>query len=324
MIPFHKLADENASLVPALANVAASGRYILGPQVEDFEQEWAIYCGADACAGVASGFDALSLGLLAGGVSPGDEVIVPLKTFKATWMAVERIGAIPIQVATKGPLLTPEAIGGARTAKTRAVVPVALYGLPLPMGAILEASAGLFVLVDACQAHGMPTGAVPAAFSFYPTKNLGCMGDGGAVVGPSHIVQRVKDMRSYGAPWNSRLDEIQAAVLRAKLPMLAIRDEDRRLRATRYRRALQGVEIVTASGSYHHFVIRHPDRDGLRAHLAERGIETQVHYDHIPDVLSLPISWDCPVEKIAAAVNEFIAEPSLRGDRGRQHNRPDA
>ena len=311
MIPFHKLADENTELevYDALQRVANSGRYILGPEVEAFEREWAEHCQAEAAAGVASGFDALSLGLLAGGVSPGDEVIVPLKTFKATWMAVERIGAIPVAVATKGPLITPEAIGGARTARTRAVVPVALYGLPLPLEAILGASRGLFVLLDACQAHGMQTGAVPAAFSFYPTKNLGCMGDGGAVVGPDHIVQRVKAMRSYGAPWNSRLDEIQAAVLRAKLPWLPSRTLARVQRAARYRNALQGVEVITDNGLYHHFVVKHPRRDELQAFLAERGIESAIHYDHIPGVLSLPISWACPVEEIAEAVNAFVRAP---------------
>ena len=224
-----------------MARVAASGWYLLGPELERFEQEFASYCGTRHCVGVGSGMSAIELALLAAGIGPGDEVIVPAYTWIATWLAVTRTGATPVGVdAVESTYnIDPGLIAAAITERTAAIVPVHLRGEPADMDAIgaIAADAGLFVVEDAAQAHGARcsgrrVGSIgdAGAFSFYPTKNLGCLGDGGAVTTDDDaLAERLRLLRNYGmrnryeieiAGVNSRLAEIQAAVLRLLLPRL--------------------------------------------------------------------------------------------------------
>lgn len=293
-----------------VARVAASGRYLLGPELERFEQEFAAYCGTRHCVGVGSGMSAIELALRAGGIGPGDEVIVPAYTWIATWLAVTRTGATPVPVdadpATYNidPDLIPAAIGE----RTAAIVPVHLRGEPADMEAIdaIAAEADLLVVEDAAQAHGARcrgrrVGSIgdAGAFSFYPTKNLGCLGDGGAVTtDDGELAERVRLLRNYGmrnryeiesAGVNSRLAEIQAAVLRLLLPRLDGWNRTRASLAALYLDALGGQEPITvptvpawAEPVWHLFAINHPDRDACARSLADRGIGTLVHYPLLP------------------------------------------
>lgn len=293
----------------ALARVAGSGWFLLGKELSAFESAWADYCGVPHAAGVANGLDALHLGLLALGVGPGDEVIVPSNTYIATWLAVSQCGAKPVPVEPDPATfnLDPARVEAAITPATRVLLPVHLYGQPADMDALMALAArhGLKVLDDCAQAHaarykGRRVGGLAdvSAWSFYPGKNLGAMGDGGGVsTGDAALIERIKVLRNYGSRikyhneikgFNSRLDEIQAAVLSAKLPALDPATDERRRIAARLLEGLAGLDLQLphvpdwADPAWHLFVVRHADRDGLQARLAQRGIGTLIHYPVAP------------------------------------------
>jgi dTDP-4-amino-4,6-dideoxygalactose transaminase len=298
-------------LIDAFANVLDGGRYVLGEQVAKFEGEWAQLCEVEHAVGVSSGTDALALALRALGVGPGDEVLVPAMTAIASWMAVAQVGAIPVgvDIASPGWGMDAAAASAAVGTRTRALVAVHLYGQPADverLGAV-AASARIPLVEDAAQAHaatlgGRAVGSLGAisAFSFYPTKNLGAMGDAGAVTtSDSGLAERVRAMREYG--WaagrrdsemrgvNARLDELQAALLRVRLARLAAESERRRAIAATYLSGLadvDGVELPVVSPhsepAWHLFVLRHPQRDLLARALSRDGVETAVHYSPAP------------------------------------------
>lgn len=309
-IPFLDLAAEAAAtrdqVQDAINRVLSSGWFILGPEVQAFEQEFAGFVGAQHGIGVASGTDALHLALRACDIGPGDEVITVPNTAVATVAAIEMAGARPV-FADIHPVtmnMDPDSAAAAVTPRTKALLPVHLYGQTADLFQLLELarSRGLRVIEDACQAHGAlhqgrPVGGIGdiGCFSFYPTKNLGGYGDGGmAVTSDPHLAERLRLLRTYG--WaerdrsvirgvNSRLDELQAAILRVKLTHLDAWTTSRRALADRYQSALGGIPWLRLPGDvahgrhvYHLFVVRTPHRDRLRAYLAERGIGTLVHY----------------------------------------------
>ncbi|MFI9630377.1 DegT/DnrJ/EryC1/StrS family aminotransferase [Streptomyces sp. NPDC052042] len=308
-VPFVDLAatyrEVRADVDAALARVAASGRYLLGAELKAFEAEFAAMCGNEHCVGVASGTDALELALRALGVGPGDEVVVPAHTFIGSWLAISATGAqpVPVDPDPDGLSMDPARVEAAVTPRTAAVMPVHLYGHPTDLDPLLAVAErhGLAVVEDAAQAHGalyrgrrIGSGHV-AAFSFYPTKNLGAMGDGGAVVtGDVALAERIRLLRNNGcreqyrhevrSP-HSRLDEFQAAVLRAKLPRLVAWNAHRSQVAARYTRALDSVAGITvpacapwADPVWHLYAIRSPERDALRRRLHAAGVETHIHY----------------------------------------------
>jgi dTDP-4-amino-4,6-dideoxygalactose transaminase len=291
------------------------GDFILGAEVKRFEHEFADYCGVPHAIGVDSGLSALELALRAARVGAGDEVITQANTFIATAGAIMAVGARPVLVdADDQGAIDPAAVEAAITPRTRAIIPVHLFGRICNIEPILKIAAThhLEVIEDACQAHGALLGGrragsfgVSAAFSFYPAKNLGAFGDGGMLVTNSAEVDRaVRELRNYGQrvkyehvalPLNHRLDTIQAAVLRVKLPHLDAWNARRRYLADAYREHLTGLPVTLPASDeegrhvYHLFVIQAVDRDGLRAALGERGIETGVHYPtplHLQPVLS--------------------------------------
>jgi dTDP-3-amino-3,4,6-trideoxy-alpha-D-glucose transaminase len=251
---------------------------------------------------VSNGLDALRLVLEAYEIGPGDEVIVPSHTFIATWLAVSQTGATPVpaEVSAATFNLDPELVAAALTSRTRAIVAVHLYGQPADMDALREvAGDGVRLIEDAAQAHGARyrdrrTGGLgdAAAFSFYPAKNLGALGDGGAVVtADAGLAERVRLLRNYGSPAkyrhdvrgaNARLDELQAALLRAKLPLLDRWNERRRVLAERYAAELEGVTVPHAPDwaepVWHLFAVLHPERDRLQGRLEQAGVETLIHY----------------------------------------------
>jgi len=309
MIPFLELGAAYRELKPeidaAIARVLDSGWYILGPEVEVFEAEWAAYCGADHSVGVANGLDALILALRALEVGPGDEVIVPSNTFIATWLAVSAVGARPVPVepdpATYN--IDPARIESAITLATKAILAVHLYGQPADLDPILGIAHKhrLSVIEDAAQAHGarykgkrIGTHGDVACWSFYPGKNLGALGDAGAVTtNRADLAERIRVLRNYGSRVkyvnevkgvNSRLDPIQAAVLRAKLPHLDAWNDRRRTLARAYEDGLKDSGLVLpkvpawSEPVWHVYVVRSPDRDGLQKRLTEAGIGTLIHY----------------------------------------------
>ncbi|HZT95214.1 MAG TPA: DegT/DnrJ/EryC1/StrS family aminotransferase [Chloroflexota bacterium] len=288
-----------------LRRVAASGTYVLGAEVEAFEQEFAQYVGVRHCVSVGNGLDALRLSLEAFAVGPGDEVIVPANTYIATWLAVSQVGATPVPVEPHPTTynIDPRRIESALTDRTRAIIPVHLYGQPAAMQAIRKIARehNVLVLEDAAQAHGANDNGShagglgdAAAWSFYPGKNLGALGDGGAVTtNDDCLAERVRTLRNYGsrrkyeheaAGWNSRLDEIQAAVLRVKLRVLDEWNRRRQRVAAAYMEGLAGADIVLPSVMegvqpvWHLFVVRAAGRERLRARLEQHGISTSVHY----------------------------------------------
>lgn len=309
-VPFLDLKAASASLQSELdaaaRRVIASGSFILGAEVRAFEQEFAAYCGARFCVGVGNGLDALHLILRACDIGPGDEVIVPTNTYIATWLAVSFAGAVPVPVEPDPTTfnLDPAHIEAAITLRTRAIIPVHLYGLTADMDPINEIarSYDLKVIEDAAQAQGATykgkraggLGDV-AAFSFYPGKNLGALGDAGAIVtNDPAIADRVAALRNYGSlvkyhhefkGFNSRLDEMQAALLAAKLTKLDEWNARRKAVARRYLQMLAGVPDLQlpfvpewADPAWHLFVVQHPRRDALQKHLQEAGIGTIIHY----------------------------------------------
>lgn len=289
----------------ALFRVLESGRYILGPEVEAFEAEFATYCGARHSIGVASGLDALHLSLRALGVGPGDEVIVPSHTFIATWLAVTQCGArpVPVEPIESTFNLDPALIEASITAKTKVILPVHLYGQPADMDPILAIARrhGLRVLEDAAQAHGacykgkrIGSHGDAVAWSFYPVKNLGAFGDAGAVTTDDpDLAQRIRLLGNYGSRlkyvnetqgYNSRLDPLQAAVLRVKLRHLDAWNERRSEIARRYSAAMVNTGLILptvpawATPVWHLYVTRYPQRDVLQTALADAGIGALIHY----------------------------------------------
>jgi dTDP-4-amino-4,6-dideoxygalactose transaminase len=305
-VPFLSLAprEDAGGVRAAIDRVLASGWFILGPEVAAFETEFAEACGAAHAVGVGNGTDAISLILRGLGIGPGDEVITTPLTAAYTALAVLMTGARPVFADIDPRRLTIDAdqAAAAVTPRTRAILPVHLYGQGADMAAIERVAARhhLAVVEDCCQAHlatveGRRVGTigVAGAFSFYPTKNLGALGDGGAVVTNDRaLAERISRLRNGGqtdryhhqeAGVNSRLDEMQAAILRARLPFLPRWTARRRQIASVYRSALAGTAVDVPSDAdsghtYHLFVIRSSRRDALAGHLRERGIETLVHY----------------------------------------------
>jgi dTDP-3-amino-3,4,6-trideoxy-alpha-D-glucose transaminase len=309
-VPFVRLDRDDPELIEELLDevrtVATQGAFVLGAHVDAFEADFAAYCEADEAIGVASGTDALALALRALGVGPGDEVIVPANTFIATAEAVTIAGATPrpVDVDPETGLITAEIVERALHPGVRCVIPVHLFGATVDMDPLLELArdAEIAVLEDACQAHGAyyrgrRVGALGDAgcFSFYPAKNLGAWGDGGAVVtNRPDVAERVRLLRSHGENpryrhraigSTARLDGLQAAVLRAKLPRLDGWNEERRSAAAALRRALEPADVVLPAAPvdggdhvYHLFVVRAADRDALREGLAARGVASAVHY----------------------------------------------
>jgi dTDP-4-amino-4,6-dideoxygalactose transaminase len=309
VVPFLDLAAQHAALRPAMdaavARVLDSGQYILGPEVEAFEREFAAYCGAEHAIAVNSGTSALHLALLAAGVKPGDEVITTPFTFVATAATICNAGARPVfvDIDRESFNLDPARIAAAITPRTRAVIPVHLYGQPADMDPIVEVARrhGLAVIEDACQAHGAEykgrrVGAIGdfAAFSFYPGKNLGACGEGGLVIARDPDAARmVKMLRDWGQArkyehllpgFNYRMDGLQGALLRVKLPHLEKWTEARRACAARYRDLLADsiveapTEQVFARHVYHVYAVRTTDRAGLQQQFDAAGVQTGIHY----------------------------------------------
>jgi dTDP-4-amino-4,6-dideoxygalactose transaminase len=303
-VPHGEIAAE---LTEAFERVVARSSFVLGPEVEAFEDEFARYCGASHCVTVGNGCDALELVLQGLGIGSGDEVIVPGTTFSASWFSVSKVGAVPIPVEVSADTVTldPDLIELAITDATRAIMPVHLYGHPAEMDRIrsIAKKHGLYVIEDAAQAHGATyrgrrTGSLgdAAAFSFYPGKNLGALGDGGAVVtNDGALAARVRRLRNYGSDTkyvhrevagNSRLDELQAAFLRVKLRHLDRWNATRRELAARYNTRLSHltaqvqlpVQRADCEHSWHLYVVQVAGRARVQAHLHELGIDTLVHY----------------------------------------------
>jgi dTDP-4-amino-4,6-dideoxygalactose transaminase len=308
-IPFVDLARQHVQIRDeidaAIAQVVDTSAFILGPDVELFEQEWADFCEADHAIGVASGTAAIELVLEALDLGVGDEVIVPANTFIASVLPVVHRGAIPVLVDCDPVTATIdiEAVAQAVTSRTRAVIPVHLYGQPADMDPLLELGEqhGFDVLEDACQAHGARyrgrrVGALGrvGCFSFYPSKNLGALGDGGAIVtNDGELADRLRKLRDLGQArkyehvilgHNERLDTLHAAVLRVKLRYLDQWNEARRQHATRYADRLEGTDLLLPEvidgreHVWHLYVIRSSDRERLRESLQAQGVQTGLHY----------------------------------------------
>jgi len=310
VIPFLDLRLATEELRPeidrAMARVVTSGCYILGAEVEAFESEFAAYCGARHCVGVASGLDALTLLLRGLGIGESDEVIVPSNTYIATWLAVSAVGArvVPVEPDAATYNLDPQRVEDAIGPRTRAILAVHLYGQAAAVDALGEIArrSGVTLVADAAQAHGVALDGVSSAFSFYPTKNLGALGDGGAVVtNEAALAGRIRALGNYGSRkkylnevrgMNSRLDPLQAAVLRVKLQHLDQWNRRRRKIAELYLEQLDGIPDLVlprvADGGctvWHAFAIRHPQRDWLARQLALEEIGTMIHYP-VPPHLS--------------------------------------
>jgi dTDP-3-amino-3,4,6-trideoxy-alpha-D-glucose transaminase len=338
-IPFLSLvpsAGDAAAVRDAIDRVVSRGWFVLGPEVEAFETEFAAAAGAPHAIGVGTGTDAIALILRALGIGPGDEVITTPLSAAYTALAVMMTGARPVFADIDPSRLTldPEQVAAAIGPRTRAILPVHLYGQAADMSGLASVAArhNLPIVEDCCQAHlatanGRPVGTigVAGAFSFYPTKNLGALGDGGAVItGDRTLADRIRRLRNGGQVdryrhdefgVNSRLDEMQAAVLRVRLPRLAAWTDRRRALARIYRAALAGTPIDVprehdTGHVYHLFVVRARDREPLRTHLAAAGIETLVHYP-IPIPRQRAMAGvdphDCP--EAARACDEVVSLP---------------
>ena len=352
--PKQRLFEARDEILQAMARVLDRGAFILGEELAAFEAEFATYVGARHAVGVSSGTQALSLALIALGIGRGDEVITAALTFPATASAIEAVNAVPIFVdvdpATRciDPALVEAAIGP----KTAAIVPVHLHGFPAPMDALLAIAArrGLAVVEDCAQSHGATVAGRQTgtfghanAFSFYPTKNLGAVGDGGAVVtNDPAIAAKVKRLRNYGLDEaqqcvepgiNGRLDELQAAILRVLLPSLDRSNAERRGLAVRYRTRLaahaEWLPPHDDGAVYHHFAVAVPNRDRIRERLAsQHGIATGIHYprgvhrhphfqrpgvslpvtDRLADrLLSLPIQPQVARDRVDAIADALLA-----------------
>lgn len=351
-VPFQDLKpayrELQGELDAAWGRVMDSGWYILGEEVEAFEREFATYCGAKHCLGVGNGLDALILILRGYDIGVGSEVIVPANTYIATWLAVSFVGAtaVPVEPDSQTYNLDPGQIEAAITSRTRALIPVHLYGQPAEMEPIREIGRrhGLKVIEDAAQGHGAGycgkrAGNLgdAAAFSFYPTKNLGAFGDAGAVVtNDDSLAERVRILRNYGSRAkyynevkgvNSRLDPLQAGFLRVKLQHLDEWNARRSKVAQQYLEALSRCSNLILPGVakgpepvWHQFVLRHPLRDELQEYLKESGVGTLVHYP-VPPHLSGAYAddgWkrgDFPItEELADTVLSLPIGPHLRNE----------
>jgi len=299
-----------AELDAAYHRVMESGRVLFGAELEAFEDEYAKSIGVAHCVGVANGLEALQMILMARGIGPGDEVIVPSHGYIATWLAVTHVGAkpVPCEPSLSSYNLDATLIEALITPKTKAILPINLYGLPADYGFInpLAKRRGLFVLEDAAQSHGArrldrAAGALrdAAGVSFYPSKNLGALADAGAVTtNDAGLAEKIRHLRNYGSKvryqnevigLNSRLSELQAAFLCVKLPRLAEWNRRRATLAKIYREKLSGIADLELPGTtpgcehaWHLYVIRTPRRDAFQAHLSAAGIGTQIHYPTPP------------------------------------------
>ncbi|MDB5255820.1 MAG: DegT/DnrJ/EryC1/StrS family aminotransferase [Chitinophagaceae bacterium] len=365
-IPFYSFDYQNQQVreevQQALLEVFDSAWYVLGERVLKFEKEYAAYIGVKHCIGVGNGLDALKISLKALGIGKGDEVIVPANTYIATVLAISETGARPVLVDPDPNTFNIDTAKIALhiTTRTKAILPVHLYGLPCDMDGIIDLANrhGLFVIEDNAQAtgsvyKGRKTGSFGHvnAHSFYPTKNLGCLGDGGAITtNDDHLASQARMLRNYGSEikyknelpgYNSRLDEIQAAVLSAKLPYLDQWRNEKAKLVEAYREGLSGIQQIRLAGkeidavlhSHHLFVVKCSHRDALAAYLKTQGVNTMIHYpipvyrqqaygsagfdfhDYpitetlTPEVLSLPLYPGMKQEQVARIVSlirEFI------------------
>jgi len=352
-IPFLDLQAAYLELQPeidaAVSRVLASGWYIGGPEVEAFEAEWAEYCGAAHCVGVGNGLDALILALRACGIGRGDGVIVPSNTYIATWLAVSEVGATiqPVEPDPGAYNITPEGIAAAITPETRAILPVHLYGQPAEIDRIAELARdrGLKLIEDAAQAHGARCRGVrigahgdAVCWSFYPGKNLGAMGDAGAVTTNSpEVAERIRTLGNYGSARkyvnvvrgvNSRLDALQAGVLRAKLGRLDEWTERRRHIARTYTEQLADIGLTLpsvpewADPVWHLYVVQADERDGLQHRLAKAGVGTLIHYPIAPHRQeayadsglpegSLPIAERLATEVLSLPIGPHLSQQDL-------------
>jgi len=352
-VPFFKVKSTyfelKTELDAAYSRILDSGQYILGQEVEEFETEFAAFCGAKNCVAVANGLEALELILKAYNIGVGDEVIVPANTYIATWLAVSNTGAQPIPVEPNDRTynINPELIEQAITPRVKAIIAVHLYGQPAELNAIkiIAQKHGIPVIEDAAQAHGAYYNktmagvlADAAAFSFYPTKNLGAFGDAGAVVTKdASLADTIRLLRNYGSKrkyqnqikgGNSRLDPLQAGFLRVKLKYLVEWNNRRKEVAEAYYSMLEATKGIVlpfvaelAEPCWHQFVIRCQLRDEMRKKLEEAGIETMIHYP-IPPHLSTAYAefgfkkGDFPVtEEIADTAISLPINPQLRKDQ---------
>jgi dTDP-4-amino-4,6-dideoxygalactose transaminase len=346
-VPFLDLAQAHSDLAGELEEAARrvlrSGWYVRGPEVERFEREFARYCDVAGAVGVGNGFDALLLTLQAMAIGHGDEVIVSAHTSIATWLAITHAGATPVPVEPERDtmLIDPAHVESSITPRTAAIVAVHLYGTPADMDSLatIARRRQLRLIEDASQAHGARLGGRPvgslsdaAAFSLYPTKNLGALGDAGIVVSnDAELLDRVRMIASYGERQqhhselrgrNSRLDELHAALLGVKLTRLDEWNRQRRARADQYFRELagcRGLQLPTVPEAglpvWHQFVVRIDARDQVREALARGGVETLVHYP-IPPHRSLAYASDYPdplpiTEQLAASVLSLPISPQL-------------
>ena len=352
MIPFLDMksvyTELKSELDAAYARVMESGWYVLGKEVEAFEAEYAAFCGTKHCIGLGNGLEALELVLRAWGIGPGDEVIVPSNTYIATWLAVTAVGAtvVPVEPTAQGPNIDPERLAAAITPRTRAIMPVHLYGEPADMDAIMAITNkhGLKVIEDVAQAQGSKVRGRRAgslgqagAHSFFPTKNIGAFGDGGAVTTDDPVVaDRLRALRNYGSKvkyvnvergFNSRLDEMQAAFLRVKLKHLDRWNAHRRTIAARYDDKLAGIPGLIlprapqwAEPVWHLYVVQTPRRAELMKALDAAGIGSLIHYPIPPHLqqayadLGIPKDTFPLAETLAETVLSLPMGPHLKND----------
>ncbi len=328
----------------AIARVLSSGRYVLGPEVEAFEEEFARTCGARHAVGVNSGTSALAVSLRAAGVGPGDEVITVPFTFEATVATIQSVGATVrlVDIDPRALTMNPDGLDAHVTDRTKALIPVHLFGQPADMDPILEAAGrhGLLVVEDACQAHGASYNDRPVGnlgdlgcFSFYPSKNLATVGEGGMIVtNDDSLASAARQLRSWGptaGAGNSRLSAIEAAVLRVKLPHLAEWTTKRRAVAARYDEFLADTDLELpavmpyAGHVFNVYAVRSPRRDHLAAALEERGIASAVHYSkpvHLQDRYrdlgyaagSFPVSEAIASTQLSLPIYPELSEASVR------------
>lgn len=356
MIPFLDLKNINLrqrdAFHIALDRVLDSGWLILGNETASFEREFADYCGTRHAVGVANGLEALHLVLRAWCIGPGDEVIVPSNTYIATWLAVTHAGAKPVPVEPDEATfnIDPARVEAAITPRTRAIIAVHLYGQTAQMDALTAIARhhGLKVLEDAAQAHGARcngrrAGALgdAAGFSFYPGKNLGALGDAGAVTtSDDTLAERLRVLRNYGSRvkyhnetvgYNSRLDELQSAFLRAKLPLLDADNARRAEIAAHYTRELAGIDSLMlpsvapgCDSAWHLYVVRHPRRDAFAQALADVSVSTVIHYPIPPHaqpayrslgiaIGALPIAERFHEQVLSLPIGPTMSEAEVRG-----------
>lgn len=353
MIPFLKLApgEDAAEIDAAIRRVVSRGWFVLGPELDAFEQEFGRACHASHVVGVGTGTDALAIALRALDIGRGAEVITSPLSAAYTALAIMATGAHPVFADIDPSRLTldPSAVAAAVTSRTAAIIPVHIYGQPADMPALMAVAArhGLAVIEDCCQAHlarceGQPVGSfgAAAAYSFYPTKNLGALGDAGAITTTdSAVAERARRIRNGGQSdryrhdefgVNSRLDEMQAAILRARLPFLPSWTERRRALAREYRAALARTATVNvprehdAGHVYHLFPVLSAARESIREHLRHAGVETLIHYPiPISRQRAFPAADACPIaDRVCAQVLSLPLHPAL--DLGTVHQVVDA